>query len=59
MDKPKIWPEVADAGAGGQVLLDEATFHAIKERLEELGTVNEEGLRLSKLGSSSQWLPWR
>lgn len=28
---------VADAGAGGQTLMDDATFEVIKERLHELG----------------------
>ncbi|GAX74580.1 hypothetical protein CEUSTIGMA_g2029.t1 [Chlamydomonas eustigma] len=40
---------VADAGAGGQVLMDEATFLTVKERLAELGAVDENGLNLKKL----------
>jgi hypothetical protein len=34
---------VSEAANGGQVLMDEATFKAIKDSLSVLGTVNENG----------------
>ena len=47
---------IADAGAGGQVLMDEATFRGIKERLEELAAVDHTGYNSKKL---QQWsIPW-
>ena len=33
--------EVADAGAGGQILMDKATLIQVKEHTEELGAVDE------------------
>ncbi|GAX74578.1 hypothetical protein CEUSTIGMA_g2027.t1 [Chlamydomonas eustigma] len=46
MQKSKV---VADAGAGGQLLMDQATFLAVKERLEELGAVDHNGLNNARL----------
>eukprot|EP00798_Chlamydomonas_sp_ICE-L_P003421 gene3421-13466_t len=40
---------LVEASSGGQVLLCERTFLCIKERLEELGAVDEEGLDFAKL----------
>ena len=40
---------VADAGAGGQLLMDEATFESIKDRIEELSAVDHEGINLDRL----------
>ena len=40
---------VADAGAGGQLLMDQATFDAVKDRLEELAAVDHEGLNVDQL----------
>jgi len=52
---------VGDAGAGGQVLMDDPTFAAIKERLEELGAVDHNGLNLKKLNSIRPpwWMCWK
>ena len=52
---------MADAGAGGQVLLEEAAFLSIKERLEELGAVDHNGLNYAKLNSvrAPFWRQWR
>jgi hypothetical protein len=52
---------VADAGAGGQVLMDEDTFLNVKERLEELGAVDGSGLNYAKLNAARtpSWLRWR
>ena len=47
---------VADAGAGGQVLMDEATFKGVKERLNELAAVDHTGLDIKKLSQSKT--PW-
>lgn len=50
---------VSDAGAGGQVLLCESTFHAIKDLTGELGCVTEDGLDLDKLVKPPWWSWWR
>ncbi|GFH21557.1 guanylate cyclase domain-containing protein, partial [Haematococcus lacustris] len=39
---------ISDAGAGGQVLLDELTFASVKDRLVELGAVDANGLNIAK-----------
>ena len=51
---------VADAGAGGQVLMDQATFLAVKERLEELGAVDHTGLNTGRLNKlrPPMWMCW-
>ncbi|GAX74576.1 hypothetical protein CEUSTIGMA_g2025.t1 [Chlamydomonas eustigma] len=49
---------ICDAAAGGQSLMDQKSFLAIKERLEELGAVDHTGIntnRLLKMRRSS-WL---
>ena len=47
---------VGDAGSGGQSLMDARTFLAIKERQEELGAVDHNGLNYGKLNSIRP--PW-
>jgi hypothetical protein len=42
---------VGDFGNGGQTILDEATFAAIKEQAQALGAVDASGLNHSKLSS--------
>jgi hypothetical protein len=39
---------VSDAGSGGQILMDQLTFAAIKDRLVELGVVDHDGLSWTK-----------
>jgi hypothetical protein len=39
---------VSDAGNGGQVLMDESTFKAIKEDLRPLGAVGPGGINFNK-----------
>jgi hypothetical protein len=39
---------ISDAGAGGQVLMDQLTFSAVKDRLVELGAVDHNGLSWAK-----------
>ena len=42
--------------------MDELTFQTIKERLEELGAVDHNGLNLRKLSSTRKatwWMFWR
>lgn len=41
-------PDVSDAGNGGQVLMDESTFKAIKEDLRPLGAVGPGGINFNK-----------
>lgn len=55
-----IYKAVADAGAGGQVLMDQATFLAVKERLEELGAVDHTGLNPGRLNKvrPAKWICW-
>jgi hypothetical protein len=40
---------VSDAGSGGQVLMDEATFSKVKEDLRPLGAVGPNGINYNKL----------
>ncbi len=44
----------------GQVLMDQATFFAVKERLEELGAVDSSGLNTKRLNKlrPPKWLCW-
>jgi hypothetical protein len=42
---------VGDFGNGGQTILDEATFAAVKEQAQALGAVDASGLNHSKLSS--------
>jgi hypothetical protein len=41
--------DVSDAGSGGQVLMDEATFSKVKEDLRPLGAVDSSGINYNKL----------
>ena len=50
---------MSDAGAGGQVLLCESTFLAVKDLTGELGGVTEDGLDLDKLEKPPWWSWWR
>jgi CelD/BcsL family acetyltransferase involved in cellulose biosynthesis len=43
--------DVSDAGNGGQVLMDDATFARIKEELHPLGAVDANGLNYDKLAA--------
>ncbi|KXZ47811.1 hypothetical protein GPECTOR_32g423 [Gonium pectorale] len=47
---------VSDAANGGQIMMDEATFADIKERLEELGAVDHNGMNFKKLNAIQP--PW-
>lgn len=40
---------VSDAACGGQLLMEATTFAAIKDRLEELGAVDEAGLNVRRI----------
>jgi hypothetical protein len=42
---------VSDAGAGGQILMCSKTFGAVQHLTEELGCVDLDGMRFSKLYS--------
>ncbi|GLI65643.1 hypothetical protein VaNZ11_009242 [Volvox africanus] len=53
MDLAKM---VSDMANGGQIMIDEATFKNIKERMEELGAVDHNGMNFKKLNSIQ--LPW-
>eukprot|EP00798_Chlamydomonas_sp_ICE-L_P013866 gene13866-19791_t len=55
MEKCKV---VSDAGAGGQVILDEETFNTVKDRLLELGAVDHNGINYSMLSKSPKSSPW-
>ena len=44
---------VSDAASGGQVLMCQETFRAVKDVVGELGSVNEEGI--SEASSSAAW----
>eukprot|EP00955_Chlamydomonas_euryale_P019811 211225-Chlamydomonas_euryale.AAC.1 len=52
---------VADAGAGGQVLMDDTTFSMVKDRLEELASVDHTGLNDAVLHElrAPWWMYWR
>ncbi|KAG1660589.1 hypothetical protein FOA52_003020 [Chlamydomonas sp. UWO 241] len=58
MESAKV---IADAGAGGQVLMDEATFSIVKGRLEELAAVDAEGMNDDVLNDLRPpwWMFWR
>jgi hypothetical protein len=48
--------DVSDAGNGGQILMDDATFARIKEELHPLGAVDANGLNYDKLAArTSLW----
>ncbi|GIL61956.1 hypothetical protein Vafri_16318 [Volvox africanus] len=47
---------VSDMANGGQVMIDENTFKNIKERLEEFGAVDHNGMNYKKLNSIQP--PW-
>lgn len=49
--------QVGDFGNGGQVILDQATFQAIKDDAQALGAVDASGLNHSKLSSGR--LGWK
>jgi hypothetical protein len=50
---------VCGAANGGQVLLEGGTFSAVRERRQELGAVDEDGLDHRKLpGSRGPWSIW-
>jgi hypothetical protein len=40
---------VSDAALGGQILLEGATFSEVKDRLAELGAVDEDGINYKRL----------
>ncbi|EFJ44638.1 hypothetical protein VOLCADRAFT_95039 [Volvox carteri f. nagariensis] len=42
---------VSDMANGGQILMDETTFKSIKERMEEFGAVDQNGMNYKKLNS--------
>jgi hypothetical protein len=44
-----VYADVSDAGSGGQVLMDEATFVKVKEDLRPLGAVGSSGINYNKL----------
>jgi hypothetical protein len=47
---------IGDFGNGGQIILDEATFAAIKDDAQALGAVDASGINYSKLSSGrSGW----
>jgi hypothetical protein len=47
---------VGDFGNGGQVILDEATFAAVKDDAQALGAVDASGINHSRLSSGrSSW----
>eukprot|EP00200_Dunaliella_tertiolecta_P016199 CAMPEP_0202420912 /NCGR_PEP_ID=MMETSP1128-20130828/50064_1 /ASSEMBLY_ACC=CAM_ASM_000463 /TAXON_ID=3047 /ORGANISM="Dunaliella tertiolecta, Strain CCMP1320" /LENGTH=971 /DNA_ID=CAMNT_0049028911 /DNA_START=73 /DNA_END=2985 /DNA_ORIENTATION=- len=41
--------EVSDAATGGQILMEDSTFDAVKDNLGELGTVDAQGMHLDRL----------
>lgn len=49
---------VSDLGTGGQVFTDSPTFEAIKQRLSELGAVNQNGLDAGGADGRSGWFSW-
>jgi hypothetical protein len=46
--------DVSNAANGGQVLLDEPTFAAVKEGMRRLGLITADGLDYDKLYASSK-----
>ncbi|GIL91787.1 hypothetical protein Vretifemale_19327, partial [Volvox reticuliferus] len=53
MDMAKM---VSDMASGGQIMIDGATFKSIKERMEEFGAVDHNGMNYKKLNSIQP--PW-
>lgn len=51
--------EVSDAGNGGQVLLDAATFSRIKEELAPLGVVDANGIDYAQLEAARPFSVWQ
>jgi hypothetical protein len=51
--------DVSDAGSGGQVLLDAATFSKIKEELAPLGVVDANGIDYAQLEAARPFSLWQ
>lgn len=51
--------DVSDAGNGGQVLLDAATFSKIKEELAPLGVVDANGIDYAQLEAARPFSLWQ
>ncbi|GAX79287.1 hypothetical protein CEUSTIGMA_g6728.t1 [Chlamydomonas eustigma] len=49
---------ITDAGSGGQILMCEASFAAVKDKTQELGCMTEEGLDLEHLEDYGWWSKW-
>ncbi|KAG1668570.1 hypothetical protein FOA52_007304 [Chlamydomonas sp. UWO 241] len=49
---------VSDAGFGGQILMDRATFLAVNHLTQELGAVDANGLDINQLHTPSSFLCW-